>query len=129
MTEELIRKGMVVVQSSTVSVKVKPGSCNERYVTSPDEAHYAISIKVEEGTVIHTQEEEIPEPVLFPSIKAEPDEVRYMAVSIIRHIYLVGKLAVNAETSKYVLISHHQNVRQNPHLNINVAFHFAFVKT
>jgi hypothetical protein len=43
-------------------------------------------------------------------------------------IYLVGKLAVNAETSKYVLISHHQNVRQNPHLNINFAFHFAFVK-
>jgi hypothetical protein len=77
---------MVVVQSSTVSLEVLPGSCNERNVTSPDEAHYVISIRVEEGTVIHTQEEEIPEPVLFPSIKAEPYEVRYKAVSIIRHL-------------------------------------------
>ena len=77
---------MVLVQSSTVSVKVLPGSCNETYVTSPHEAHYVLSIKVEEATVIHTQEEEIPEPVLFPSIKAEPYEVRYMAVSIIRHL-------------------------------------------
>jgi hypothetical protein len=79
MTEdELIRKGMVVLQSSTVSLVVLPASCDDTSITSPDDAH-DISIKLEEGTDIHIKEG-IPEPVSFPSLKAQPDEVSYMAV-------------------------------------------------
>jgi hypothetical protein len=61
-------------------LEVLPGSCDETSVTSPDDAHDGISIKVEEGTGIHIKEEEITEPISFPLIKAEPDEVSYMAV-------------------------------------------------
>ena len=49
---ELIRKVMVVLQSSTVSLEVLPGSCNETSITSPDDA-WGVSIKVEEGTDIY----------------------------------------------------------------------------
>ena len=63
-----------------MSLEVLPGSCNETSVTSPDDAHDVISIRVEEGTDIDIQEEEIPEPISFPLIKAEQDAVSYMAV-------------------------------------------------
>jgi hypothetical protein len=39
-----------------------------------------ISIKTEEGTDIEIKVEEIPEPISFPEIKAEPDEVSYVSV-------------------------------------------------
>ena len=46
-----------------MSLEVLPGSCNETSVTSPDDAHDVISIRVEEGTDIDIQEEEIPVPI------------------------------------------------------------------
>jgi len=71
MTEDaLIRKGTVMLQSCTVSLEVVSGSCIETNITSSDDTHDVISIKVEE----------IPEPLLFPAIKAEPEEVSYLFV-------------------------------------------------
>jgi hypothetical protein len=81
MTEdELIRKHTLVLQSSTVSLKDLSGLCSETGATSRNDAPAVISIKVEEGTDIHTQPKEIPVPISFPAIKAEQDEVSYMSL-------------------------------------------------
>jgi len=66
----LIRKGTAILQSCTVSLEVVPGSSSERSITSSDDAHGVISIKVEEN----------PEPISFPAIKVEPEEVSYLSV-------------------------------------------------
>jgi hypothetical protein len=51
MTENaLMRKGTVILQSCTVSLEDIPGSSGETVVTSSDEAHGVISIKVEEDS-------------------------------------------------------------------------------
>jgi hypothetical protein len=39
-----------------------------------------ICIKAEQHTDIEIKEEEIPEPISFPEIKDEPDDVSYMSV-------------------------------------------------
>jgi hypothetical protein len=39
-----------------------------------------ISIKAEPETDIQIKEEEIPEPIIFPEIKDEPNEVSYLSV-------------------------------------------------
>ena len=39
-----------------------------------------VNIKTEPGTDIEIKVEEFPEPISFPKIKAEPDEVSYMSV-------------------------------------------------
>lgn len=52
------------------------GSSGEICMTSADEAHEVINIKVEEGT---DTEEEIPMPV-FCAVKVEQDEVSYMSL-------------------------------------------------
>ena len=66
----LIRKGTAILQSCTVSLEVVPGSSSESSITSSDDAHGVISIKVEES----------PEAISFPAIKAEPEEVSYLSV-------------------------------------------------
>jgi hypothetical protein len=38
------------------------------------------TIKAEQDTDIQIKEEEIPEPISFPDIKAEPDDVSYVSV-------------------------------------------------
>jgi hypothetical protein len=65
-----MRKGTVILQSCTVSPEYVLGSSGETSITSSDDAHGVISIKVEE----------IPEPISFPTIKAEPEEVSYLFV-------------------------------------------------
>ena len=40
------------------------------------------------------KQEEIPEDINFPDIKAEPDEVSYVCMSVIRHIYQCTALSV-----------------------------------
>jgi hypothetical protein len=66
----LMRKGTAILQSCTVSLEVVPCSCSEMCITSSDNVHEVISIKVEE----------IPEPISFSAIKAEPEEVSYLSV-------------------------------------------------
>jgi hypothetical protein len=74
MTEDaLMRKGTVILQSCTVSLEVVPGLCSEISVTSSDDTHEAISIKVEETA----------EPISFPEIKVEPEEVSYLSVCLL----------------------------------------------
>jgi hypothetical protein len=71
MTENaLMRKGTVILQSCTVSLEAVPGSSGETGVTSSGDAHAVISIKVED----------IAEPISFPTIKVEPEEVSYLSL-------------------------------------------------
>jgi hypothetical protein len=60
-------------------LKVPPRSCGETSATC-NGIPEVMSIKVEEGTDIHTQPKEIPVCITFPAIKAEQDEVSYMSV-------------------------------------------------
>ena len=81
MTEDaLMRKGIVILQSCTVSPEVVPDSCSGTSITSSDDGHTVFNIKVEEDTDVTIKVEEIPEPISFPAIKAEPDEVSYLSV-------------------------------------------------
>ena len=64
-----MRKGTVILQSSTVSLGVAPGSCSEACITPSGDAHEVISLKAEEETDVTIKVEEI------PAIKAEPEEV------------------------------------------------------
>jgi hypothetical protein len=66
----LMRNGTVILQSCIVSLEVVPVLCSETSITSSDDAHGVIRIKVEE----------FPEPILFPTIKAEPEEVSYLSM-------------------------------------------------
>jgi hypothetical protein len=74
-----IKKGAAVLQTCTQSVKVIPDPCNETSVTSYSDAHEVVTIKVEEDTDVRTKVE-IPEPISFSAIKAEPQEVSYMSL-------------------------------------------------
>jgi hypothetical protein len=71
MTEDAVmRNGTVILQSCTVSLEGVSSSCSETSITSSDDAHGVIRIKVEE----------VPEPISFPTIKVEPEEVSYLSV-------------------------------------------------
>jgi hypothetical protein len=61
------------------SVEVIPDPCNETSVTSYSDAHEVITIKCEEDTDVHTKVE-IPEPISFPAMKCEQDEVSYISL-------------------------------------------------
>jgi hypothetical protein len=49
-------------------------------VSPCNDACEVINIKSEQGTDIEIKVEEMPEPLSFPEIKAEPDEVSYVSV-------------------------------------------------
>jgi hypothetical protein len=80
---------MLVSQSNTVSLDILQGSSSELHATSCDGAYNFSNIEVEEdvdlkgeGFIavneeadIRIKQEEIPEDINFPDIKAEPDEV------------------------------------------------------
>jgi hypothetical protein len=75
-------KGTGILQSCTVSLDVVPGSCSETNITSYDDTREFIGINFEEDTdvtmkvdEIIIKVEEIPEPISFLPIKAEPEEV------------------------------------------------------
>jgi len=70
---------MVFLQSCTVSLPVLQRSCSESSVPSID-ACDVISVKREEDSDIHSQEEETPIAISFPKIKCEQDEVSYISV-------------------------------------------------
>jgi len=75
-----MRKGTVILQSCAVSPEVVPDSCSGTSITSSDDTHAVISIKVEVYADVTMKVEEIPEPLSFPAVKAEPDEVSYLSV-------------------------------------------------
>jgi hypothetical protein len=69
MTEDaLMRKGIAMLQSCTV---------------------------VPASTVTIIKVEEVPEPISFSAINAEPDEVSYLPVPIIRHVTNIHKCVVS----------------------------------
>ena len=87
---------MLVLQSFADSLHILPGSSGESHVTSTDgacnlsntEVERNVDIK-EEGFVaineeadIRIKQEEIPEDITFPAIKAEPDEVSYVCTCV-----------------------------------------------
>jgi hypothetical protein len=76
----LIGKVPVLLQSCTMSEEVLQDSCNETSVTSPDSAHEVISIKVEDGIDVDTEEQVIPVSILFSPLKAEQDMVSYVSL-------------------------------------------------
>jgi len=61
-------------------VNVLPGCSSGMCVSSCNDARQVINIKAEENIDIAIKVEEIPEPISFPEIKAEPDEVSYVSV-------------------------------------------------
>jgi len=87
---------MLVLQSCTDSLQVLPGSSSETFLTSSDgtcdvsnTAVQQDAVAVEEGSIAVNEEaptgikqEEIPEDIAFPDIKAEPNEVSYVCVYV-----------------------------------------------
>ena len=96
---------MLVLQSSTDCPHILPGSSGESHATSSDgvcncsniEAEEDIDLKEEDLVVVREEadigikQEEILEDVIFPDIRAEPDDVSnvcvcvYACLSVIRH--------------------------------------------
>ena len=88
---------MLVLQSSTYSPHILPGSSGESHATSSDGACYFSNMEVEEkvdvkeeGFIVVNEEvdigikqEEILEDKTFSDIKAEPDEVSYVCVCLL----------------------------------------------
>ena len=97
---------LLVLQSNTDSLHILTGSSVESHATSSDGACNFSNMEVEEDvdvieegfiaineeSNIGIKQEEIPEDINFPDIKAEPDEVSYVCVcmSVIRHISLMS---------------------------------------
>jgi len=88
---------MLVLQSSTDCPHILPGSSGESHATSSDgvcnfsniEADKDVDVKeecfiaVNEEAAIGIKQEEIPEDITFPDIKAEPDDVSYVCVCLL----------------------------------------------
>jgi hypothetical protein len=88
---------MLVLQSCTDSLHILPGSSGESHATSADGGCNFSNIEVEEDVDIieegfiavseevdiSIKQEEIPEDITFPDIKAEPEEVSYVCVCLL----------------------------------------------
>jgi len=86
---------MLVLQSCTDSLQVMAGSSSETFPTSSVGTYDVGNIKVEEDvdtieecsiareTDTGIKQEEIPEAITFPDIKAEPDEVSCVCVCLL----------------------------------------------
>jgi len=93
---------MLVLQSCTDSLRILPTSSSETFPTSSDGTYDVGNMNVEDDvdiieeifTAVNKEadigikQEEMPEDITFPDIKAEPHEVSYVCVcmSVIRHI-------------------------------------------
>jgi hypothetical protein len=77
-------------QSCTILVNVPPGSSSGTCVSPCNGACQVVSIQAEQGTDTEKKVEEVPEPVSFPEIKAEPDEVSYL--SVCHHYTIMARL-------------------------------------
>ena len=88
---------VLVLQSCTDSLQVLPGSSSETFPPSSDGTYDISNIKVEEDVDvieesfiainkeadIGIKQEEIPEDITFPEIKAEPNEVSYVCICLL----------------------------------------------
>jgi len=88
---------ILVLQSCTDPLYILPSSSNETFATSSDGTYDVGNMKVEEDVDvieesfiainkeedIGIKQEEIPEDITFPDIKAEPDKVSYVCVCIL----------------------------------------------
>jgi len=88
---------MLVLQSCTDSLRVLPSSSSEKFPTSSDGTYDVSDIKVEEDVDvieesfiainkeadIGIKQEESPEDITFPDIKAQPDEVSYVCICLL----------------------------------------------
>ena len=88
---------ILVLQSCTDPLYILPGSSSEIFPISSDGTYDVGNIKFEEDvdvieeifTAVNKQadigikQEEIPEDITFPDIKAEPDDVSYMCLCIL----------------------------------------------
>jgi len=91
----------LVLQSSTNSLHILPGSSSESHASSSDGVCNFSNTEVEEGVDvieesfiavseeadIGIKQEEIPEDVTFSDIKSEPDEVSYVGVCLSLDIF------------------------------------------
>ena len=88
---------MLVLQSCTDSLRILPTSSSETFPTSSDGTYDVGNMNVEDDvdiieeifTAVNKQadigikQEEMPEDITFPDIKAEPDEVSYVCVRLL----------------------------------------------
>ena len=88
---------MLVLQSCTDSLHILPGSSSETFPSLSDGTYDVGNIEDEgdvvvigEGSIVRNKEvdidikqEEIPEDIIFPNIKAEPDEVSYVCICLL----------------------------------------------
>jgi hypothetical protein len=98
---------MLVLQSSTDSLYILPGSSSETFPASSDgvcnftniefeedvDVKEEVFIAIKEEADISIKQEQIPEDIIFLDVKSEPDEVSYVCVcmSVIRHILPVSR--------------------------------------
>jgi hypothetical protein len=87
---------MLILQSSSDSLHIPPGSCSETNATSDGVCNFS-NTEVEEDIVVieevfislHEEvdrgikQEEIPGDISFPEIKSEPDEVSYVCICLL----------------------------------------------
>jgi hypothetical protein len=87
----------LVLQSCTDSLHILSGASSETFPTSSDCTYDVGNVKVEEDVDvieesfiatnkeadIGIKQEEIPEAITFPDIKAEPDEVSYVCIYLL----------------------------------------------
>ena len=100
--------GVLVLQSCRDSLRVLPSSSSETFPTLFDGEYDVGNINIEEDidvieerfiainkdTDIFIKQEEIPEDITFPDIKAEPDEVSYVCKCLLLvTFYQSSKLA------------------------------------
>jgi hypothetical protein len=91
-----------VLQSCTDPLHILPGSSSETYATSCNISNVKVEDDVDlkqedfisiNGEVdIGVKQEEIPEDVTFPDVNVEPDEVSYVYMSVIKHLYLCPEM-------------------------------------
>jgi len=104
---------MLVLQNCTDSQQVLPGSSSETFPTPSDGTRDVSNTAVQQDVVvveerfiavneeapIGIKQEEIPEDISFPDIKAEPEKV-CVCVSVIRHILpLCGNVSCFCDVS------------------------------
>ena len=88
---------MLVLQSCIDSLHIQPGSSGESHATSSDGACNFSNMDVEKGIDLKEEgfiavneeanvgikQEDIPEDIIFPDIKSEPDEVSYVCLCLL----------------------------------------------
>jgi len=92
---------MLVLQSCTDSLSVLPSLSRETFATPSDDTYDVGNVEVEKDVDvieecfiainkeadIGIKQEEIPQDITFPDLKSEPDEVSYVCICLLLHIF------------------------------------------